>query len=49
MAMTRLVPSASSDRVRPPGPGPTSMMVVSSSGAAARAMRAVRLRSNRKI
>ena len=30
--MTRLAPSASSARVRPPGPGPISMMVAPSSG-----------------
>ena len=49
MAMTRRAPSASSARVRPPGPGPTSMTVASSSGPAARAIRAVRLRSSRKF
>ncbi len=48
-AMTRLAPSASSARVSPPGPGPTSMTVASSSGPAARAIRAVRLRSSRKF
>ena len=48
-AMTRLAPSASSARVRPPGPGPISMTVAPSSGPAARAIRAVRLRSSRKF
>ena len=47
--MTRLAPSASSARVRPPGPGPISMTVAPSSGPAARAIRAVRLRSSRKV
>ena len=49
IAMTRRAPSASSARVRPPGPGPISTTVTSSSGPAARAMRAVRLRSSRKF
>ena len=49
MAITRLAPCASSARVRPPGPGPTSTTVAPSSGPAARAMRAVRLRSSRKF
>ena len=48
-AMTRLAPSASSARVSPPGPGPISITVASSSGPAARAIRAVRLRSSRKF
>ena len=42
-------PSASSARVSPPGPGPISTTVAPSSGPAARAMRAVRLRSSRKF
>ena len=46
---TRAAPSANSARVRPPGPGPTSYTVASASGSAARAMRSVRLRSNRKF
>ena len=48
-AMTRAAPSANSARVRPPGPGPTSNTVAPASGPPARAMRAVRLRSNRKF
>ena len=47
--MTRRAPSASSARVSPPGPGPISITVASSSGPAARAIRAVRLRSSRKF
>ena len=42
-------PLASSARVSPPGPGPISTTVTPSSGPAARAMRAVRLRSSRKF
>src|SRR6185437_822416 len=38
-----------SARVKPPGPGPISMIEAVSSGAAARAMRRVRLRSSRKF
>ena len=38
-----------SARVNPPGPGPISMTVAPSSGPAARAIRAVRLRSSRKF
>src|SRR5450631_609109 len=48
-AMTRRAPDARSARVRPPGPGPISTMTASSSGAAARAIFAVRLRSSRKF
>jgi hypothetical protein len=47
-AITRLRP-APARRVRPPGPGPISTIVASSSGAAARAIRDVRLRSSRKF
>ena len=47
--MTLAAPSASSARVRPPGPGPTSITVTPSSGPAARAIRPVRLRSSRKF
>ncbi len=49
IATTSLAPAARSARVRPPGPGPTSMTVTSSSGPAARAIRLVRLRSSRKF
>ena len=48
-AMTLAAPSASSARVSPPGPGPISMIATPASGPAARAMRPVRLRSNRKF
>ena len=48
-AMTRRAPAASSARVSPPGPGPISTTSTPSSGPAARAMRAVRLRSSRKF
>src|SRR6056297_29016 len=47
IAMTRFAPAASSARVSPPGPGPTSITV--SSAPAERAMRLVRLRSKRKF
>src|SRR3954468_2471701 len=47
--MTCLTPAARIARVKPPGPGPTSTTVAPSSGPAARAMRLVRLRSNRKF
>src|SRR4029079_13011 len=47
--MTFLAPSRSRARVRPPGPGPTSMIVAAVSGAALRAIRRVRLRSKRKF
>ena len=49
IATTWRAPSASSARVSPPGPGPISMTLASSSGPAARAMRPVRLRSSRKF
>jgi hypothetical protein len=49
IATTRRAPSASSARVRPPGPAPISMTVAWSSGPAARAMLPVRLRSRRKF
>src|SRR5512147_988877 len=48
MAMTLRAPWASSDRVRPPGPGPISMVVPVPSSPPARAIRPVRLRSRRK-
>src|ERR1700730_14705402 len=47
--MTFCAPSASNARVSPPGPGPISTIVVFVSGAAARAMQRVRLKSKRKF
>src|SRR5690606_32870727 len=49
MAVTWAAPWASSARVRPPGPGPTSITCTPSRGPVARAMRPVRLRSSRKF
>jgi hypothetical protein len=47
IAITCRAPAASRARVRPPGPGPTSIVVPWLRSPAARAMRAVRLRSRR--
>ena len=44
-----VAPSASSARVRPPGPGPTSMVVTPARPPAVRAILPVRLRSRRKF
>ena len=49
IAITRFAPSASSARVRPPGPGPTSMTVAPSSGPAARAMRPVKVQIEKEV
>jgi len=49
IATTRPLVSARSARVRPPGPGPTSMMVAASAAPPSRAMRPVKFRSRMKF